>query len=55
MAKKISGAKTSLGRADLPVSRGAGEAAQQRRPTTTHTPATASSGSSPVVSHPNSG
>ena len=41
MAKKISGAKTSApsggaiaGRADLPVSRGEGEAAQQRRPTT---------------------
>jgi hypothetical protein len=34
MAKKISGAKTSLGRADLPVSQGEGEAAQQRRPTT---------------------
>ena len=36
MAKKISGAKTSApsgGRADLPVSRGEGEAAQQRRPT----------------------
>ena len=35
MAKKISGAKTSLGRADLPVSRGKGEAAQQHRPTNT--------------------
>jgi DNA modification methylase len=34
MAKKISGVKTSLGRADLPVSQGEGEAAQQRRPTT---------------------
>ena len=37
MAKKLSGAKTSApstGRADLPVSRGEGEAAQQRRPTT---------------------
>ena len=33
MAKKISGAKTSPGRADLLVSRGDGEAAQQRRPT----------------------
>ncbi len=39
MAKKSSGAKTSLGRADLPVSRGEGEAAQQRRPTTTTKPA----------------
>ena len=37
MARKISGAKTpaaSAGRADLPVSLGEGEAAQQRRPTT---------------------
>jgi len=37
MAKKISGAKTSTpaaGRADLPVSQGEGEAAQQHRPTT---------------------
>jgi hypothetical protein len=37
MAKKISGVKTSApsaGRADLPVSLGEGEAAQQRRPTT---------------------
>ena len=34
MAKKISGAKTSLGRADLPISQGKGEAAQQHRPTT---------------------
>jgi hypothetical protein len=36
MAKQISGAKTpapSTGRADLPVSQGEGEAAQQRRPT----------------------
>ena len=38
MAQKLSGAKTSpasAGRADLPVSRGEGKAAQQRRPTTT--------------------
>ena len=36
MAKKSAGAKTSPGRTDLPVSRGEGEAAQQRRPTTKH-------------------
>jgi hypothetical protein len=33
MAKKISGVKTPPGRADLPVSQGEGEAAQQHRPT----------------------
>ena len=41
MAKKLSGAKTSApapGRADLPVSQGEGEVAQQHRPTKTKRP-----------------